>query len=226
MVSNKLGITFTSLRFNTRMSLSENPYAAPTSDLLAESPDREGVVLASRLKRLGAVLLDLVVLGGSQILVLFLVGLVIGRNLVEELFATAPNDDLDMFATNLLDWTVYAGLSIDATVFLVINGYLLASRGQTIGKFLMNIAIVSEDTHQVNPIGRLLILRYFPIYILQLVMYFLYSIVFIIDAIFVFRKDRRTLHDMVAGTTVIDLKNWKQIQKRSERNSGGRCTSE
>lgn len=202
------------------MNPKENPYAAPTSDLNPDAIEREGLALASRLKRLGAVLLDLAILGGSQILTLFMIGLIIRRDLVGELFATPPNDDMNLLATNLLDGAVYIGLAIDSAVFLIINGYLLATRGQSVGKLLLNIAIVSEDTRQVHPIGKLLILRYFPIYILQLLMYLVYSVVFIIDALFIFRHDRRTLHDMMAGTTVIDLKNQKRLRE------GERGTSE
>ncbi|MCY3883892.1 MAG: RDD family protein [Gammaproteobacteria bacterium] len=195
------------------MNHEANPYAAPTSDLLPDATSREGTEVASRLKRLGAVVLDLVILGGSQILTLFLIGLVIGRNLIGEAFSTAESEELEWFATNLLDGSVYLGLAIDAAVFLIINGYLLATRGQSIGKLFMNIAIVSEDTRQVQPIGKLLILRYFPIYALQVVMYFLYSLVFILDALFIFRDDRRTFHDIMAGTTVIDLKNRNRLRK-------------
>ncbi|MXW52622.1 MAG: RDD family protein [Gammaproteobacteria bacterium] len=198
------------------MARTENPYLPPTSDLIDTTYVGTADIAASRMKRLGAVLLDFTIL-----MVLFLaVSLIAFVSDPAEFqieFSRALEEDSSWFDINLLDGANYIGLAVNAAVFFLINGYLLAKRGQSIGKVIMNIAIISVDTAKVQPFGKLLMLRYAPIYMLQVVMNFLYFFVFIVDALLIFRRDRRTLHDTMAGTTVIDLK--LQERLRNERKS-------
>ena len=128
-----------------------------------------------------------------------------GTNLIEETFSESA-EPLPLFSWNLFSLGTYLGSASEAIIFLVINGYLLATRGQSIGKLIMQIAIVSVESQRPLPIGRLILLRYFPIYFVQAIMYIAYFLLFFIDALFIFRDDRRTLHDLLAGTVVIDLR--------------------
>jgi len=82
-------------------------------------------------------------------------------------------------------------------IFLVLNGHLLTYHGQTIGKRIVKTRIVDLNG-QILPFGRVFFLRY-------VVLGLLGAIVGIIDALFIFREDRRCLHDWVAGTLVIDV---------------------
>lgn len=77
--------------------------------------------------------------------------------------------------------------------------YLLSTEGQTIGKRVMNIRIVKADTGDnggfvTNVLVRGIlngILGFIPLYGL-------------VDILFIFRDDRRCVHDMIAGTKVVD----------------------
>lgn len=203
--------------FGPGMATTENPYTPPSSDLVDATYIGTADIAASRMRRLGAVLLDLLILVVLQVSTILLIDHFSGSNIFQEAILNASEEDYPWFEINLLSAANYIGLAIDAIVFFFINGYLLAKRGQSIGKVIVNIAIVNVDTQRVQPMGRLIMLRYAPIYMLQAVMAFVYFLVFTVDALFVFRRDRRTLHDMMAGTTVIDLK--LQERLRRERNS-------
>jgi uncharacterized RDD family membrane protein YckC len=77
------------------------------------------------------------------------------------------------------------------------NIYFLVKNGQTIGKKLLHIKIVNLDGSKTS-FSTLIFLRGLLTGILAVVP--LFSIV---DACFIFREDRRTLHDMIAGTIVV-----------------------
>ncbi len=136
------------------MARTENPYLPPTSDLIDTTYVGTADIAASRMKRLGAVLLDFTIL-----MVLFLaVSLIAFVSDPAEFqieFSRALEEDSSWFDINLLDGANYIGLAVNAAVFFLINGYLLAKRGQSIGKVIMNIAIISVDTAKVQPFGKL-----------------------------------------------------------------------
>lgn len=77
--------------------------------------------------------------------------------------------------------------------------YLLITAGQTIGKRISNIKIVmvkdeSNGGFMVNVGMRLVlnsIIAFVPFYIL-------------VDILFIFREDQRCIHDLIAGTKVIE----------------------
>lgn len=83
--------------------------------------------------------------------------------------------------------------------YVLLNGYLLFKRGQTIGKLILGIRIVNAGDEQVPPLWKLLLVRavFFPL---------LYTaVIAIVDAIFIIRRDRRCLHDLTAGTRVVRI---------------------
>ena len=85
-----------------------------------------------------------------------------------------------------------------------LNGAFLIKNGQTIGKKIMNVKIVSMQRKQVG-IVKLYTLRY-------LVFSFAYQIpavgplINLINVLFIFGKERRCIHDRIAGTFVIKAK--------------------
>lgn len=102
---------------------------------------------------------------------------------------------------------VYAALFLNApTLFAIgicaliaIQIYFLSSRGQTLGKMVMNIKIVKIATDKNGGFGTNVVMRTIANGILSLVP--LYSLV---DVLFIFREDRRCLHDLIAGTQVVE----------------------
>jgi len=86
-----------------------------------------------------------------------------------------------------------------ALIYFLLHGYLLAKRGQTIGKVALGIRIVSKETGSILPFWRVAFFRVIPTFILGLI-----PLVMLIDILFIFRKDRRCIHDFIGGTKVVD----------------------
>ncbi len=77
-------------------------------------------------------------------------------------------------------------------IFWALNGWTLARRGQTLGKSMMHIKIVTLGDQRPG-IGRLFFAR------------FLTAVVLLpVSPFFIFRADRRCLHDLAAGTKVVE----------------------
>ena len=86
--------------------------------------------------------------------------------------------------------------------FLILQNvqiYLLAVSGQTIGKRVMRIRVVDARTGDRPGWFRVVVLRVYVNRILVAATFFLYGLV---DALFIFRGDRRTVHDRLARTRV------------------------
>jgi len=93
-------------------------------------------------------------------------------------------------------------MCICLVTLLVFQIYLLSTRGQTIGKKLMDIRIVSFDDESNPGFVKAFLLRAFVNGLIGAVPFvgFIYSIT---DICFIFRDDRRCLHDLLAGTKVV-----------------------
>ena len=88
------------------------------------------------------------------------------------------------------------------SVFLILNGYLLFNRGQTIGKVAVKTKIVDLSGNIPN-FGKLLVLRYLVLGLLKQVP-ILGVLVGLVDALSIFGEERRCLHDYIAGTLVVE----------------------
>lgn len=160
----------------------ENVYAPPSSNL--EMPSEE-TPLATRWFRLWGALIDGIIATLITFPVMFLTGY----------WEKAMAQNVTHTDTILLG---VFGL----IVFVVLHGYLLATQGQTIGKRLVGTKIVSVKTNKILPFGKILLVRYLPITIaaqIPLIGQFL----IIIDYLFIFRNDKRCIHDLFAGTKVV-----------------------
>jgi uncharacterized RDD family membrane protein YckC len=87
-------------------------------------------------------------------------------------------------------------------LFLILNGYLLFHKGQTIGKLVVKTKIVDLDGN-VPSFGKLLLLRYFILGVVAQIP-FIKMVVGLVDAVFIFGKGRRCLHDHMASTRVVN----------------------
>lgn len=138
--------------------------------------------LAGRGARLGAVLLDLV-----ATFVVVIPGISIA--------AQAGYDDKVLGLGVLLatvGWLGVTGCQI----------YLLVKRGQTIGKTALGIRIVDQQTEKIPTWGRLLFARQFFPGVIVALPYVGWLFAFV-DPLFIFREDRRCIHDLMAGTKVV-----------------------
>lgn len=89
-------------------------------------------------------------------------------------------------------------------IFFVLHGASLYQRGQTIGKRLMGIAIVTLD-NQKPAFFPLIAQRYMSQWLLGMVP-LVGPLLRLVDVLLIFRADKRCLHDHIAKTKVIDLK--------------------
>ena len=162
---------------------SENPYAPPPAPV--SDQDDEASHLAGRGQRLAAAILDGVIgiVCAIPIMVLF--------GMFDYLKAGRP-----------LPFTLTLASTVSGIVlFVVVHGYLLKTHGQTVGKKLIGVRIVDLD-NQLPRFGKLIGLRYLPIWAVTVIPV-IGQILPLIDALFIFRKDRRCLHDLIAGTRVV-----------------------
>jgi uncharacterized RDD family membrane protein YckC len=144
---------------------------------------------ASRWVRLGAILLDTFI---GCLLLLPGFGLLAAAGVFTH--ADQPNTPL-----------LIAGFAVTGLAFLVLLGiqiYLLTTRGQTIGKKLLGIKIVNFDDETNPGFVKAFLLRAFVNGLIGSIpmIGMVYSLV---DICFIFREDRRCLHDLLAGTKVV-----------------------
>ena len=88
--------------------------------------------------------------------------------------------------------------------FIIVNARLLKTSGQTIGKYFLKIQIVHVQSNQLLSLNSLIVKRYLPIWVLSAVPG-LGSFFSTLDALFIFGKEKRCLHDLIADTKVIAL---------------------
>jgi len=143
--------------------------------------------LASRWKRLGGALLDSVI----AMVITFPVMMVAG------LFKQFSQGQRMTIGQHIF----FFFFSI--AVFLAVNGYLLARHGQTLGKKLVGTRIVANTDEQILSFGRVFGLRYLPLFLIAKVP-IVGNLFCIIDVLFIFQKDKRCIHDLIAGTKVVN----------------------
>lgn len=161
----------------------DNPYATPKSDV--DVPLTAEVELASRWARLGGSIID------GILITLVVLPLMYVTGYFQRALEQAPT------LAETLAWTV-AG----AIAFVLINGYLLANAGQTAGKRIVGTRIVSVEDGRILPLWKVVGVRWLP-WSLAAQVPVVGPFVGIANVLAIFRRDKRCLHDLVAGSHVI-----------------------
>ena len=165
--------------------LPQNPYAAPAAAVADEAPRTHA--LADRGIRLAAVLLD---------------GVFVGLSVVP--LAIAFFWSLDPGGQPQVGAGQVAGLVVGGLFLLALlawNCILLSRNGQTLAKKLCGIRVVRRDGSRCG-LARIFFARYLPVTVLGMIP-FIGSLVSLVDALLIFRDDRRCLHDEIADTIVV-----------------------
>ncbi len=165
------------------MQPDDNPFQPPAAP--DEGDGHQGSTLASRWARLAAQFID-----GLVLLMVYLPVASYGMGID---FA-APTD-------LTLDQEVLMSV-VGLCVYLLLNSYLWYHRSMSIGKALLGLRIETLDGKRAG-FGRIVGARVLPGFAIGLLPFgqaFAY-----LDALFIFRGDRRCVHDLIAGTRVVKL---------------------
>ncbi len=150
-----------------------NPYAPPASRQLTRPENRGTAELATHSQRLLAALAD-----GAMPFVCMLPGI-------------------------LLSSEFWKWLSVAAFVWMIFYQlYLVRVRGQTIGKKLLHIRIVNKDNGELPGINKIIFMRNLVPQLISMIP-LLGAIFALADFLWIFREERRCLHDVIAGTIVV-----------------------
>lgn len=155
--------------------------------------------LASRWRRLGGWAADVVLAGLVGVVLMAMAGL-LGEG---GLGAARPAVGLSV-------------VGFGVALYVVLNVWLLATRGQTVGKYFAGTRIVSSETGLPAELHRLLLLRMAPFAVLCAVPRVGVPL-YLATVLPVFRSDRRCLHDWAAGTKVVEARAEGQASQIDDR---------
>jgi uncharacterized RDD family membrane protein YckC len=161
-----------------------NPYAPPVAAVAFRRSAEQEAPLATLGQRLGAAMLDGFV--GIPIAVPIVVGI-----------SRLEQNESDVAGMILIGVGVIGILGL-----IVYNLVLLITKGQTIGKKWLNIRIADYQTNENPGFVKAFLMRGVVNWLIQMVpiLGMFYPIV---DICFIFREDRRCIHDLIAGTHVV-----------------------
>ena len=159
----------------------------PVTETPRSSPEYPTAELAGRSERLAAVLIDAVI---GSILGLAVLAFSGGLEILLRDKALPPRQ---LLLESLCSWTG----------FLAVNCYFLIKNGQTIGKYLLGVRI-ADLNGDIPALWRIIFLRYLPTAVLGLLGFF-GGVVSTLDSLMIFRRSRRCLHDLIAGTRVLKV---------------------
>ena len=164
--------------------MQDDRFAPPRAHVEDVETAAEGMQLATRRSRFGAAIIDVVIAMAA-------------------IWAVSVVTPWNAFNTEGFGWSSPQFLSpaLGFLLFMAINGWLLATRGQTVGKSLLKIRIARPDGSPAS-LGRLLGLRYGVGSAINIIPA-AGQIWGILDALLIFRKSQRCLHDSIADTIVL-----------------------
>jgi uncharacterized RDD family membrane protein YckC len=162
-----------------------NPYAPPKAPVADVVEVFDGAELATRWQRLGASLLD------TLVALVWSIPLGLGFGIWTAIYRHQP-----VPATK----TLLVGL-LSVVIFMLVNGNLLRTQGQTLGKRWVGIRIVTLD-NKLPEFWRLVALRCAPVWLMPQIP-FIGKILSVVDDLMIFGESRRCLHDLIAGTKVV-----------------------
>lgn len=161
-----------------------NVYSTPQSQLVDQVDDSEKP-LASRWARLGASIIDSIIMMFVVVPVMYFTGGFDG------MMEGREPGFVYMFGMGILSLVAY----------LVINYRFLVTNGQTIGKKVLEIKIV--DLNGNLPVFQPQLLIRYAVYLLPGQIPFVGQLFSLINVLFIFSAEKRCIHDLVAKTKVV-----------------------
>ena len=168
------------------MSIETNPYTPPGARIAGAASPYGEARLAERGTRFVAALIDNI-----------LYGLPILPGII--LISAAPEGSSEAVG---FAGMVFLGGAVITLAISIYQWVLLSTEGQTLGKRWMGIRIVKIDGQPVR-FASVVLVRLWVVGLIQAIP--LVGPLFgLIDALFIFSSDRRCVHDLMAGTKVIE----------------------
>lgn len=167
-----------------------NPYAAPIARV-QDVRDADSLELADRGTRLGAAILDGLVIGGPMWIV------VIGAAIALPAFNRGNGDESLSLAFAIAGIV----LLVLAVGLVALNLVWLHRYGQSLAKRWLGIRIVRTDGSRCSLL-RIIFARGLPVVVLRMIPLLGY-VFMLLDPLMIFRDDYRCLHDHIADTIVV-----------------------
>lgn len=161
--------------------------------------------LAERENRLFARLID----WSIQILCALPGAIILGTEALQAILAAGRTGNFDFGGLDQARVGLGAVVLFGAMLVLwIVQVVLLTTRGQTIGKIILGIRIVQLDGSRAGFVRAWLLREFVPALIGLIPVagpFFLRPVFTLVDWGFIFRNDRRCVHDYIAGTKVIKV---------------------
>jgi uncharacterized RDD family membrane protein YckC len=172
-----------------------NAYAPPKANVADVSPGDE-LTLASRLARLGAAILDSIIIGALVYTPLIFTGALSGA--MAEVMRTQ---------NSMAFWGVFMSGAGAVSALLIIGWAiitfrLVAANGQTIAKKLVGIKVVRSDGSRAT-VARIFWLRNVVNTLISLIP-LIGGVYALVDSLFIFTERKQCLHDKIADTIVVN----------------------
>lgn len=173
---------------NENLAQVSNPYAAPQADLRIQRAP-EDAELASLGERLGAAIIDTIIT-----FIVAVVPIIIFYGGWDEYIA-AESQESYLFT--------FVSTGFGFLMYVIVNGYLLAKNGQSVGKKILDIKIVRTDGRKASFVRLVAVRVLFENALLLIPVVDIW--LWLINVLFIFRASRKCLHDTVADTIVIRI---------------------
>ena len=164
------------------------------SDQTASSAERTEPSKGSRSRRAAATVIDLLILGPTSLFIMLATGIV---ESAEAWVMPQPIIRLTLLLVGS---------------YLLLNGYLLVTNGQTLGKRLLGLRIQSATDGALLPFPQLLLRTYALLLVSALIAPVSFLIAFallfsayVVNLFFAAGKPQRCLHDYLAGSVVVRI---------------------
>jgi uncharacterized RDD family membrane protein YckC len=188
-------------------NMDTNPYQPPQSDLSTSSSDAG---LASPWIRLASAIID-----G---LVLLPINFVIQKVFIKmpdpaEIIAAAQKGVPFDYQSLMPGRGILLIVNLLGLIALIAVNFNLLKKGQTVGKMLLKLQIQRRTDGSLLPFQEIILKRILPVYgvvtlanVIHPFVGVLGAIFVIIDALCIFRPNRNTIHDDIAGSKVVVLR--------------------
>jgi len=168
-----------------------NRFTPPRAPVADRHDDRDGLVLAGRGQRFGAVFLDGVLMSLISYPLFFVFG---GASMFHFDPATAPDPSAMM-------GQMLRAMAPGYLICIVVQVWCLYAYGGTLAKKLLGLRIVRTDGSRASAVR--LIFGRGLVAMLPAMIPFLGMIYFLVDSLMIFRDSRQCLHDQIADTLVV-----------------------